>query len=171
MKKPHWNTSRRFQSTDIRRAALKTIPLMMVLSTLLAFACQAAWAGENDVAEVTEFNGKVTIKRGFKSIPVAKGTRLQNGDVLKTDADSAIGILFSDETTLSLGPGTKLTIQDYVFAPERSSFSFVVRLAKGTASYVSGLIAKLSPDSARFITPSASIGVRGTKFVIEVDAL
>jgi len=41
-------------------------------------------------------------------------------------------------------------------------------MVRGTAAYMSGLIAKISPESARFITPSASIGIRGTKMVIQV---
>jgi len=40
---------------------------------------------------------------------------------------------------------------------------------KGTAVYLSGLISKLAPDSARFETPSASVGIRGTKFAVKVD--
>jgi hypothetical protein len=42
-------------------------------------------------------------------------------------------------------------------------------MLKGTAAYLSGLISKLSPDSAHFKTPTASIGIRGTKFVARVE--
>jgi hypothetical protein len=42
-------------------------------------------------------------------------------------------------------------------------------MLKGTAAYLSGLISKLSPDSAHFKTPTASIGIRGTKFVVKVE--
>jgi len=128
-----------------------------------------AFAADNFVAQVSQFNGSVSIKRGAKIINVEKGARLKTKDSLSTGGDGSIGIIFKDETTLSLGPNSELIIQEYVFEPDHSNFSFVVSLLKGTASYVSGLIARLSPDSARIITPSASIGVRGTKFVIEVD--
>lgn len=128
-------------------------------------------AEQGDVAQVSQLSGDVVIERQGEDITVVEGTRLQVGDSLKTGVDGAIGILFNDETTLSIGPKTKITIQDYLFELDTSSFSFIIKIFKGTASYVSGLIAKLSPESAEFITPSATIGIRGTKFVIEVDGL
>jgi len=39
---------------------------------------------------------------------------------------------------------------------------------KGTAAYVSGVIVKLSPKAARFETPTATIGIRGTRFLVKV---
>jgi hypothetical protein len=36
-------------------------------------------------------------------------------------------------------------------------------------AYVSGLIGKISPQSVRFETPVASIGIRGTHFAVKVE--
>jgi hypothetical protein len=44
----------------------------------------------------------------------------------------------------------------------------VLKVVRGVVAYVSGRIAKLSPDAVRLETPSAIIGVRGTRLVIEV---
>jgi hypothetical protein len=33
-------------------------------------------------------------------------------------------------------------------------------------AYLSGLIGKLAPEKARFETPTATIGIRGTHFVV-----
>lgn len=145
-----------------------------LLSVVVAFVCLAinpgfVWAGEQYVARISEFKGGVIVARDSNAVVVATGTRLFNQDVIKTGADASVGIVFNDDTTLSLGPGSELIIQDYIFDPANSEFSFVMRLLRGTAAYASGLISKLSPESTRFITPSASIGIRGTRFVIEVD--
>ena len=107
----------------------------------------------------------------FLTISPESGAKLKNRDTLETGPDGSVGIVFNDHTTVSLGPDSKFTIQEFIFEPSRSRFSFVVKLLRGTASYVSGLIAKIAPESAKFITPSASIGIRGTKFVIKVEAL
>lgn len=144
---------------------------VMALFIFFLFKAAMVCAANQMVAHVSQLNGQVSIKRGGDIIKAEKGTPLQNEDSLSTGSDGSIGIVFIDETTLSLGPNSNLTIQEYVFEPDRSRFSFVVQLLKGTASYVSGLIAKLSPNSARIITPSASIGVRGTKFAIAVEPL
>lgn len=121
------------------------------------------------IAEISDLEGTVTLRRGFRSIPIGTGTRIRIKDTLKTGSNGSIGIVFNDHTIMSLGPDSKLKIQEYMFNPRQSEFSFVVKLLKGTAAYVSGLIAKISPESARFITPTASIGIRGTKMVIQVD--
>jgi hypothetical protein len=42
-------------------------------------------------------------------------------------------------------------------------------MLKGTAVYLSGIIGKLSPQSVRFETPNATIGIRGTKMLVKVD--
>lgn len=146
------------------------ISLLMAFFSCLAFSVEIARGAEEYAARVTRYNGAVTVERGFDTLEVAMGFRLMVDDELRTGPDGSVGIVFNDETTMALGPGSRLTIQDYVFAPDRSRFSFVVRLLKGTATYVSGLISKISPDAVKFITPSTSIGVRGTKFLIEVEA-
>jgi hypothetical protein len=44
----------------------------------------------------------------------------------------------------------------------------VNELIKGTASFISGKMTKLSPDSVILETPSATIGVRGTTYHVMV---
>ncbi len=153
------------------KSSYKNPALFLAFFTCLFFSHKLALGADDYVAKVSQVDGAVTIERDSKTIIAAKGVRLKNEDSISTGTDGAIGILFNDETTLSLGPVSKLTIDEYVFDPDRSNFAFVVHLFKGTAAYMSGLIAKLSSDSVSFITPSASIGVRGTKFVIEVKPL
>jgi hypothetical protein len=153
------------------RGHSKRIALTLSIFLCLAFHLADARADDKSVARISELTGTAIIERGFTTLAAATGTRLQSEDAIKTGEDGSLGIIFDDETTISLGPNSSLKIQSYVFNPDASEFSFVVRLFKGTAAYVSGLIAKLSPGSTEFITPSASIGIRGTRFVIQVDEI
>ena len=89
-------------------------------------------------------------------------------DTLQTGSDGALGVIFKDDTVLSLGPDSLLVIDEFVFAPMEGELSIVTRMLKGTVAYLSGVIAKLSPESARFETPMATLGIRGTRFVAEV---
>ena len=45
----------------------------------------------------------------------------------------------------------------------------LISVLKGTFSMVSGMMVKHSPEAAVVKTPTATIGVRGTEFAIEVD--
>ena len=49
-----------------------------------------------------------------------------------------------------------------MFAPADGRMGLVLKVVRGVMAYVSGRIAKLSPDSIRLETPAAVVGVRGT---------
>jgi hypothetical protein len=121
------------------------------------------------VAIVKKISGSATIVRQGQPIPATNGLEIWENDTVRTGRDGSIGIVFEDDTFLSLGPGSILVIDKFVFAPKQGKFSIVITMLKGTAAYLSGLISKLSPDSAHFKTPTASIGIRGTKFVARVE--
>ena len=100
-------------------------------------------------------------------IPAAVGTPVYEQDSLATGADGRVGITLRDDTRLSIGPQTTIEISRFVYAQSDSQFAFVLKVVQGVVAYVSGHIAKLSPDAVRLETPSAIIGVRGTRLVIE----
>jgi hypothetical protein len=156
----------------LRNLFSKTIASASLSLVIALFSMGSiGWAGDDYVAEITELTGNVSLRSGFGATALHNGDKLKNRDTLETGPDGTVGIVFNDHTTLSLGPDSTFTIQEFIFEPDQSRFSFIVKLFRGTASYVSGLIAKISPESARFITPSASIGIRGTKFVVRVEEI
>jgi len=60
-------------------------------------------------------------------------------------------------------------VNEFAFSPGEGKMSIVTRLLKGSAVYLSGIIARLSPESVRFETPVANIGIRGTMFAVKVE--
>jgi len=155
---------------------MKRSCLKIVVLSLAAFLSLLSIGGEifpadasAPVAIVKKVSGTVTVVRQGQNILAANGLEIWENDTLRTGRDGSIGIVFNDDTFLSLGPGSVLVIDEFVFAPNQGKFSIVIRMLKGTAAYLSGLISKLSPDSAHFKTPTASIGIRGTKFVVKVE--
>jgi hypothetical protein len=79
-----------------------------------------------------------------------------------------MGITLKDATVISLGPETEFSIDDYAYAPAKNKLKLGSRLTKGSLNYVSGVIAKLQPEAVKIKTPTGTIGVRGTKFVVKV---
>ena len=123
------------------------------------------------IGTVQKVNGIATVDRKGQTIFAEIGLEIWENDILRTGPDGSIGVVFSDDTLLSLGPESVLVIDEFVFAPNQEEFSIVLRMLKGTAAYLSGLISKLAPESAHFKTPTASIGIRGTKFVVKVQEI
>ena len=121
------------------------------------------------VGTVQKMSGPASIVRQGQTISASVGQEIFENDILQTGRDGSMGVVFSDETLLSLGPESVLVVDQYVFAPRQGKFSIVLKMLRGTAAYLSGLISKLTPESAHFETPSASIGIRGTHFVVKVE--
>ncbi len=130
----------------------------------------AAWAADPPpIGTIKTASGDARIARAGQDIKAEAGAVLQQQDVLKTGADGALGVTFRDNSTVSLGPNSDLAVETFVFEPAEKKFSFVSRMTRGTALFVSGAMAKLSPESVSIATPTSTIGVRGTKFLVEVD--
>jgi hypothetical protein len=113
-------------------------------------------------------SGSAFVVRGGAETPAQVGQVVYEADGLRTGADGKVGVTLNDDTRLSLGPNSELKLERFMFAPADSTFNLVLKFVKGAATYVSGRIAKLSPDSIRLETPAAIIGVRGTTLAINV---
>ena len=96
------------------------------------------------------------------------GAAIQPQDTVVTGADGAVGITFQDNSMLSAGPNSVLTIDKYVFDRTTNKGEFESSLKQGTLAAVSGKMVKQAPESMRVRTPAAIMGVRGTEFVVRV---
>jgi hypothetical protein len=146
------------------------------IARLMVLACAMwAWAAEPAAAQVAEIAGRVKVASGpvfvvraGAELPVGIGEPVYETDVLRTGADGRLGLTLKDETRVSLGPSSELRVDAFRFAPGESPLSIVLTFVRGVAGYVSGRIAKMSPDAVRLKTPAAIIGVRGTTLAIRV---
>ena len=142
--------------------------LRLFLVSHLIFLASAALA-KPPVGFVKTYEPTAKILREGKENNVYKGADVYQGDTLVTDSDGAVGIIFDDGSVLTLGPSGKLVIEEFMFQPAEKQVSFISRIVKGTVSFLSGTIGKIRPDSIQFKTPTATLGLRGTKVLIEVD--
>jgi len=151
----------------------KLIRVLLALATvflLLPISGEATFADPSPtIATVQKVGGMATVVRQGQTIPARIGLEIYQNDTLRTGPGGSIGVVFNDETLLSLGPESMVVIDEFIFAPRQGKFSIAISMVKGTVAYLSGLIAKLAPESAHFKTPTSSIGIRGTKFVAKVE--
>jgi len=137
---------------------------------LFLFAAAPSFAAPAEViGHVQTLKGGASFLRGTVTQPAVVGGAVYRGDVVRTAKDGSLGIVLTDDTTLSLGPNSELAIKDYAFDPKEGKFALLARMAKGTFVYLSGLIAKLAPNSIHLEIPDATIAVRGTRLLVEVQ--
>src|SRR5262249_14149107 len=78
-------------------------------------------------------------------------------------------LVFLDGTSLTIGPNSEVTIDKYVFNPEKKAGEMALKVQRGTMRFVGGIISKTS--EVKVDTPSASMGIRGGIFTVSVTAL
>ncbi len=139
---------------------------VLLLTLFVMLSGTPAMAGE-PIGVVRSAQGTATIHRGEEVLPAVPGTKLAAGDTLVTGPDGSLGVILRDNSSLSLGPDSSLDIRQFLFAPAEGKLGLVARISRGTMAYISGLIGKLAPEKARFETPVASIGIRGTRFAVK----
>lgn len=121
-----------------------------------------------DIGRVKRVKGDVTIERGDQKIPAKPGLVLDRQDVLVTGEKSRVSLTFIDNSRFSAGPNSRIVLETFEFDTTTHEGKFVSRVERGTLGIVSGQIAKQTPDAMRVRTPTSILGVRGTKFLVEV---
>ena len=141
---------------------------LRVFLVSLVFCPVFAQAQDERIGSIKNVEGEVFVLRGAETIAVEAGTPLYRGDQLKTGETGRVGVIFRDDTRLSLGGNSDLAVEQFEFAPGEGRLGLVLRLARGMAAFVSGQISKLAPDAVRLETPVGTVGVRGTHFVMNI---
>lgn len=146
---------------------------LFAILVLLLVATVPVGAQESTVSEagrVKVASGAAFIERAGQSLPATLDLVVLESDVLRTGADGRLGVTLRDDTRVSLGPASEVRLDRFSYASAEGGMQLVLKFMRGVAAYVSGRIAKISPDSIRLETPAAIVGVRGTTLGVRVDA-
>lgn len=146
---------------------MKTSACVFSVAILLSAPVLADQSTET-IGYIQTLDGQAFIQRAGTTLPAAAGSALQRNDLIRTGKPGAVGIVLTDDTTVSLGSGSELSLNEYVFEPKQGKFALAIKMIKGSFSYITGQIVKLAPDSARVLTPDATIAVRGTKLLVQI---
>ncbi|HWU82702.1 MAG TPA: FecR family protein, partial [Methylophilaceae bacterium] len=100
---------------------------------------------------------------------LAKGGEINNGDTIQT-IDGRAQIRFSDGGYISLQPNTEFKVEDYNYngksdGSEKGFFSLV----KGGLRAITGAIGHTNKQAYRVNTPVATIGIRGTEYLAQLN--
>jgi len=152
---------------------LRFIVLFFIFfSNIISFNYSFAESSQAEkIGSLRKVSGNCLIVRASdqQEIKAVSGLAIFQNDIISTQSNSSLGIIFKDATRISMGPNSKLTVNQYVFNPAKKKYSMLTKMMKGTAHYVSGKLSKLAPDAIKIETPDATIGSRGTSFLINVN--
>ena len=122
------------------------------------------------IGSITESRGAGQIKRSAIVRPATKGSGIEKMDTVSTNSQGKFKITFVDNTTVNITENSRLVIDDFVYDSKNSSKGRLgLKVALGTVRYASGAVAHGNPGGVNIRTPTATIGVRGTDFLMSVD--
>ena len=121
-----------------------------------------------EIARIKTTSGAAAVERGGQKLKAAPGLTLQKGDKLVTGKDGRMSLTFVDNTRFAVGPNSRVSVSEFQYDRTRQRGRFVTQVDRGSLAVVSGRIAKSDRDAMKVRTPNTLLGVRGTKFIIEV---
>ena len=125
-----------------------------------------------EIGEISELRGTGEVLRqlgGDKLLAELSLGILSNDDV--RTGDGRMAIQFLDDSVLKLTEHSKIVVDEYIFDPNPSKSKLSLRMASGTARFISGNLGKIKKENISIKTPSATISVLGTDFTTTVDEI
>jgi hypothetical protein len=137
----------------MRKAVYNSVASLLVLTApevaLAAPKVGVASAVKNDVRGTL----------GGSSRALTAGSEVFTKERIRTGAESTAQILLLDKTSLTVGPRSEMTLDNFVYNPSRSTGQVVMSAIRGAFRFVSG---SQAPQSYTIRTPVGTMGVRGS---------
>jgi hypothetical protein len=105
-----------------------------------------------------------------KNEKLSTGSKIYFGDTILVKAKSNAQILLLDETALTVGEKSELTIDEFIYDPKSKIGKIVSNIKIGTVRVITGEISKKNPDNLEVNVPTGSVGARGTEFVVVTES-
>ena len=133
--------------------------LIMVLLPIPAIA---------SIGTVTQQRGAGIVERSNERFSSEEGFDIESMDTIITD-QGRLRLDFVDETRVDVTENSRVVIDEFIYDPNTQQGALGMRATLGAVRYASGAIAANNRQRVNIATPSATISVRGTDFVMVVD--
>jgi len=142
--------------------------IKFLLISSLIFLSTIAFANANEFIGIVAVGiGDISNQKNEKLIT---GSKIYFGDTIMVKEKSNAQILLLDETALTIGEKTELTIDDFVYDPQTKVGKIVSNIKVGTVRIITGEISKQNPDNLEVNIPTGSVGARGTEFIVVTES-
>ncbi|HEY8025774.1 MAG TPA: FecR family protein [Burkholderiaceae bacterium] len=160
----------RKNSTATRVAARPSAQWLWIAALALAglITVVPAHAGQV-VGTVTDVSGPLLARRADGTVKaLAAQSTVEQGDTLVTEKGTYARIKFIDNGDITLRPNTQFKIENFSYeATKPEADSAIFTLFKGGLRSITGLLGKRNKERFGLNTPTATIGIRGTIFIVE----
>ncbi len=143
---------------------LARLVAVMATTSILALVPGAALA-QAAASFIVAIGAVQVVDSGGRARAGERGGSLAPGDRVITGADGLAQIRFSDGAMLSVRANSDLKIEAHSFFGESDTLATtVLQLLRGGLRAITGAVARVNRAGYKVVTPTATIGVRGTDF-------
>jgi hypothetical protein len=138
------------------------------LSFFLLFPC-VLHAQDNRSGTIKNVTGSVSLLRSGATLVAEPGAAVVERDRISTGPNSGAAFSLRDGTTISLGPNSIVDMTSFRFESTKQEGELTLGLVTGALRFISGLLSKRSSANMHISTNTATIGIRGTDFIVEAE--
>ena len=144
---------------------MKNIRLSIISCALLLFFCGSVAQAETIGRVLVAMGDTIALRNGVE-VKLARGAEVQRGDTLRVGEASNMQVRFTDAGITALRSNSSLRIDDYQFEEKTNMGKSLVSLLKGGMRAITGLIGLYNRDNYAVQAATATIGIRGTNFLL-----
>ncbi len=138
----------------------------------LLWAGAVALAAGSASAQVAVGTANVVVREvsataGGAARTLASADPVHRDELIATATESATEITFDDQTQLSIGPESQVTLDEFIYDPNSHAGSLAIAVTVGVIRLASG---DMNEEGVVITTPVATIGIRGTIVTVSVAA-
>ncbi|MBI4689248.1 MAG: FecR domain-containing protein [Nitrospirae bacterium] len=168
---------KKYASCIMHRASLIYSPIAIfffLLFTIHYSLFTATAEGAQLAGKITKVAGRVDILRAGTTIavPIRINESVFIGDILRTKSDGKAEITFIDNSVMSVGPRSRLGIDEYLYKPDESKRTAAIKLYRGKTGFrIPRPVYAAEGSKFEMKTRTAVAGVRGTEGILFTDGI
>ena len=139
---------------------------LSIISAALLLAFGGSVVHAEPVGRVLVAVGDTSALRNGAVVKLTRGAEVQTGDTLRVGEASNMQVRFTDEGITALRSNSEFRIDDYKFEEKTNIGKSFFSLVKGGMRAITGLIGRYNRDNYAVKAATATIGIRGTHFVL-----
>jgi hypothetical protein len=124
-------------------------------------AQQQAQGADTKIGAVGAVNTAATgqLQGGTATQTLSVGADVFQNQTVRTDAAGLAEIMFTDQSTITVGHGSEVVLDTFVYDPSNELGQLAVGLSRGTMRFIGGRISKTTP--VKINTPVSTLTIRG----------
>lgn len=154
----------------VRLLASLSLRTTALAALLLTVGGGAGWAQQQRVGVNSAVNPDANgTPPGAPTRRLVLGQEVVYNERINTAAAGQTQVLFLDESSMSIGPNSDLTIDQFVYDPNSGTGKLAMSATRGVLRFVGGKLSK-QENAVSVKTPTATIAVRGGAFLMNQAA-